>query len=185
MPVMMMTMMAMAITPVAVAMSERKVKSNHRAGRHVNRTRDDDRRGVNDRRRLIINGRGLNVNGLLNHDRLSLNNRLNGLHCLHRLLHDYVLHRDAMHDNRRRLMDDDRRGLNVNGRRGVNRLRCQSARQQQARSHACEYFPSGCPFPITGLAYRSRCAHQCRGGCYHQGFFHNIVLFCWLGRRWC
>jgi hypothetical protein len=159
---------AMAARLVLMMMADRKVESHHRARRAIITHRRADRRGVDNRGRMINHRRGriLIDDRLMNDDRLGVNDR--GLRwnddLLHRLMDD---HRGGlMHDHGRRLIDYWS-GLHVNRWRSVNRLRLEGLRQQQARSHTCHNFTSGCPFLIASFHARERGSQHSQRCCYH------------------
>jgi hypothetical protein len=140
----------MTVTPVMVMVANREMESYDRARPVVNRRcanrRINDRRGtVNDSR--LINHRGLRVDdcGLRVNDR--------GLR-----LHDNVLNR---------LMNDDRCRIHINSRRCVNRPRFECLGDQQARSHACHDFSSGCPFLVACVGPCDGTSENSQGCCDH------------------
>ena len=108
---------------------------------------DDDRRGLINDRRLGVNHGGLRVNDsrlLLHHDlRCGLINDLRGL-----LDHDGLLNYDRC-------------------RFCINRPRLECRGDQQARSHACHDFSSGCPFLVARVGPCDRTSENSQRCCYH------------------
>jgi hypothetical protein len=148
----------MTVTPVMVMMAYREMESHDRAGAIVNGGRADWR--VDYRRRLINNGRGLVDDRRLavNHSGLSINNG--------RLAVDDHL-RCGLINDLRGLMDHDRL-LNDDGRRFcIDRPRFECFGNEQARSHACHDFSSGCPFLVAGVGPSDRTTENSQGCCYH------------------
>ena len=149
------------VMPVMMMMPKRNMEPERRSGA-VNRR-------IHHRRRTIDHRRGLiDHSGLLHYDRLRVND--GGLR----------LHYDLLHHERRGLRHDDRRGMHVNWRCHVNRLRFESLCQQQASSHTCHYFSSGCPFLVAGVHSRDRTSENSQRCCHYQGSFHNLN-FCSVG----
>lgn len=163
------------VTPMMVMpMAERKMKADHGAGRMVADGRADGPRVI-DRRGMVNHGRGLIDGGLMDYDRLRVNDGRWTMEddLLHWLVHDHGSL--WVHYDRSGLVNHWR-GLNVNGRRGIDRLRLKGPGQQEASSHAGHHFSSDCPFLIASFDAGDGTSQHCQRCCYHQGSFHNFVL---------
>lgn len=152
--------------PPMMMVADRNMEPDHGTMRMIVPHRGADRWRIEYRRRMVNHGCGLVHDGLPNDDRLSVDDgRLR--------LHDHLLNWLLDHDWRRLVhhywsgLVNNRRRLNINWRCAVCRLRLESFCQQQARSHACHYFSSGCPFFIASFHARDRCSQHSQRCRYH------------------
>ena len=152
--------------PPMMMVADRKMEPDHWTMRMIVPHRGTNRRRINNTCRVVHHRCGLIHHRLPNDDGLSVDHsRLR--------LHDHLLNWLLDHDWRRLVhhygsgLVNNRRRLNINWRCAVNRLRLESFCQQQARSHACHHFSSGCPFFITGFHARDRCSQHSQRCRYH------------------
>jgi len=157
------------MSPVmTVTMTDREMKPDHRPRIHRRRAvrwwAHHIDRAVHHHRRGLIDHRSWLINDWLLHDHWS--RRVDDLRLLH---HHWC-----------RLCDHHRSWLHIDRWRrvNVNRFRLECLCDQQARSHTCHDFTSGCPSFIASFHARNRGSEHCqRRNCY-QGFFH---IFCSVG----